>query len=81
MESWWRFSSQVVSDSCDPMDCSQPGSSAQRILQARILEWVAISLFRRSSQPKNQTCDAEDQGSIPGLGRSPGEGNGIVGSH
>ena len=28
---------------CDPMDCSPPGSSVHEILQARILEWVAIS--------------------------------------
>ena len=28
---------------CDPMDCSPPGSSVQRILQARILEWVAMA--------------------------------------
>ena len=28
---------------CDPMDCSLPGSSVHGILQARILEWVAIS--------------------------------------
>ena len=27
---------------CDPMDCSPPGSSVQGILQARILEWVAV---------------------------------------
>ena len=27
---------------CDPMDCSPPGSSVHEILQARILEWVAI---------------------------------------
>ena len=27
---------------CDPMDCSQPGSSVHGIFQARILEWVAI---------------------------------------
>ena len=27
---------------CDPMDCSLPGSSVHRILQARVLEWVAI---------------------------------------
>ena len=31
-----------MSDSCDPMDCSPPGSSVRGILQARILEWVAI---------------------------------------
>ena len=40
---WWWFSHQVMSDSCDPMDCSLPGSSVHGILQARILEWVAIS--------------------------------------
>ena len=28
---------------CDPMDCSLPGSSVHGILQARIMEWVAIS--------------------------------------
>ena len=27
---------------CDPMDCSPPGSSVHGILQARILEWVAM---------------------------------------
>ena len=30
---------------CDPMDCSPPGSSVHRILQARILEWVVIPFF------------------------------------
>ena len=34
---------------CDPVDCSPPGSSAHGILQARILEWVAISFSRGSS--------------------------------
>ena len=34
---------------CDPMDCSPPGSSVHRILQARILEWVAVSFSRGSS--------------------------------
>ena len=38
---------------CDPMDCSLPGSSVHRILQARILEWVAISYYRGSSQPRD----------------------------
>ena len=28
---------------CDPMDCSLPGSSLHGILQARVLEWVAIA--------------------------------------
>ena len=40
---------------CDPMDCSLPGSSVHGIVQARILEWVAISSSRESSQPMNQT--------------------------
>ena len=34
---WWWFSHQVMSDSCDPMDCSLPGSSVHGIIQARIL--------------------------------------------
>ena len=36
---------------CDSMDCSPPGSSVRGILQARILEWVAISFSRGPSQP------------------------------
>ena len=40
---------------CDPMGCCLTGSSVHGLLQARILEWVAISSFRGSSQPKNQT--------------------------
>ena len=36
----------------DPMDYSLPGSSVHAILQARILEWVAIPFFRGSSQPR-----------------------------
>ena len=40
---------------CDPMDCSSPGSSAHGILQARILEWVAVLFSRGSSQPKDGT--------------------------
>ena len=37
---------------CDPMNCGMPGSSVYGISQARILEWVAISYSRASSQPK-----------------------------
>ena len=40
---------------CDPMDCSPPGSSVHGILQARILEWVAISSSRGSSWPRDHT--------------------------
>ena len=37
------------------MDCSLPGFSIHGIFQARVLEWVAISFSRGSSQPRNQT--------------------------
>ena len=40
---------------CDAIDCSLPGSSVHRILQARILEWVAVPVSRGSSQFKDQT--------------------------
>ena len=40
---------------CNPMDCSWPGSSIHGILQARILEYVYISFFRGSFQPRDQT--------------------------
>ena len=40
---------------CNTMDCSPPGSSTHGILQARMLEWVAISFSRGSSWPRNQT--------------------------
>ena len=36
---------------CDPVDCSPPGFSVHGILQARVLEWVAISSSRGSSDP------------------------------
>ena len=35
---------------CDPVDCSLPGSSIHGILQARILEWVAISFSKSESE-------------------------------
>ena len=38
---------------CDPMDFSPPGSSVHGILQARILEWVAMPSSRGSSQPRD----------------------------
>ena len=49
------LSRSVVSDSCDPMDCSQLSSSVYGILQARVLVWVAISSSRGSSQLRDQT--------------------------
>ena len=40
---------------CDPMDCSPPGSSVHGILQARILEWIAMPSSRGSSQSRDWT--------------------------
>ena len=40
---------------CDPVDCSPPGSSVHGILQARILEWVAMISCRGSSRPRDGT--------------------------
>ena len=39
----------------DPMNCSAPGSTVHGVVQARILEWVAISSSRGSSKPRDQT--------------------------
>ena len=39
---------------CKCMDSSLPVSFVHEILQARILEWVAISFFRASSEPRDQ---------------------------
>ena len=50
---------------CDPMDCNPPGSSVHRILQARVLEWIAISFSRGvtrqviSPLPDQETRDSE----------------------
>ena len=46
---------QLCPTRCDLVDCSPSGSSVHGILQARILEWIAIPFSRGSSQPRNQT--------------------------
>ena len=46
---------QLCPTLCDPKDCSPPGSSVHEILQARILEWVAIPFPRGSSQLSDHT--------------------------
>ena len=38
---------------CDPVDCSPSASSVQGILQARILEWIAMAFSRGCSGPKD----------------------------
>ena len=63
---------------CDPMNCSQPGSSFYGIFQARILEWVAFASLLSFKKPKNnqglclllsfnshsQDCEVSAQASI-----------------
>ena len=41
---------------CNLMNCSPPGSPVPEILQARILEWFAVSFSRGSSRPRDQIC-------------------------
>ena len=78
-------SESEVAQSCptlsDPMDCSLLGSTIHGIFQARVLEWVAIVVsaywgFPCGSAGGESACNVGDLGSIPGLGRSPGEGKG-----
>ena len=47
---------------CYPMDCRPPSSSVHGILQTRILEWVAISSSRGSSQPRDRTLVSHTSG-------------------
>ena len=58
----------LVAQSCptpfDPMDCT-PGSSVHGILQARILEWVAIPFSRESSQPESPALQADSSPTKP----------------
>ena len=51
---WAFMHAQSWPTLCNPMDCSLPGSLVHWIFQTRILEWVAISFSRGSSQPRDQ---------------------------
>ena len=59
---WWSYTlicmhnCSILSNSCNPKDCSPPGSFVHGLSQARIPEWVVISSSRGSSWPSNQTC-------------------------
>ena len=56
---WWQLCVLVAQSCltlCNPLDCSPPGSPVPGILQARILEWVAIPFSRGSSWPRDWTC-------------------------
>ena len=50
----WVLLAQSCPTLCDPTDSSPPGSSVHGILQVRILQWVAISFSRGSSQIRHQ---------------------------
>ena len=52
---WINKVTQLCPTLCDPMDCSLSGFYVHGILQARILEWVAIFFSRESSQPRYRT--------------------------
>ena len=54
----WSEVAQSCPTLCDPVDCSPPGSCIHGNLQARILEWVAISFSRGSSRPRDRTQDS-----------------------
>ena len=58
---------------CDPVDCSPPGSSVHGILQARILEWVAVPFSRKSSQPRGRTQVSHIAGGFLILSGPPGK--------
>ena len=45
----------VMSDSLWPLDCSPPGSCVHIILQAKVLQWIAIPFSMASSRPRDQT--------------------------
>ena len=55
----WKWVIVLIAQLCptlsDPMDCGPPGSSVHEILQASILEWVAIPYSKGSSWPRDQT--------------------------
>ena len=51
----WSEVTQSCLTLCDPIDCNLLCSSVHRILQARILEWVAIPFPKGSSWPRDQT--------------------------
>ena len=47
------LSRSIVPNPCDPMDCSQPGSSVHGILEARILKWITMPSSRVSVQSRD----------------------------
>ena len=78
---------QLCPTLCDPVDCSPPGSSVHGILQARILEWVAISFSRGSLpdpgiEPRSPALQADTLTSEPpGKPKEIGKKNWGMGNH
>ena len=59
------FGCSVLSDSCNPIDCSLPDFSVHGIVQARILEWVVIPFSRGSSRTRDRTRVSCITGRLP----------------
>ena len=51
----WSEIARSCPSLCNPMDCSLPGSSVHGLFQASVLECIAISFSRGSSQPRDRT--------------------------
>ena len=51
----------VMPDSCDPMDCSLPGSYIHGIFQARVLEWGAIAFSECGCYSGSKASYGQDQ--------------------
>ena len=60
---------QLCPTLCNPMDCSLPVSSVCGILQARVMEWVAMRSYRVSSWPRKQTWVSRIISSVQSLSR------------
>ena len=64
------------------MDCSTSGSSVHGVLQAGIMEWVALlracQVALVVKNPPVSARDDADAGSVPRSGSSPGEGHGFI---
>ena len=63
---WWKWKSESLSRVwvCDPTNCSLSGSSVHGILQAKILEWVAMRSSRGSTWPRDWTWVSHISGSF-----------------
>ena len=55
LDKWWVLAAHLYLTIYNPIDCIPPGSSVHGIIQARILEWVAILFSSGPSQPRKST--------------------------